>query len=118
MNAITPRTAPTADPVDQGIRFAAPAALTQVTRKLTHHMKTSPGLSRRAAVLAALLVPCAWIQAQTTAAPTPASAAADEEVITLTPFEVKSTSDSNAYTADSTLSGNRLRTDLRDIGSS
>ena len=36
----------------------------------------------------------------------------------LSPFEVKATSDSNAYTADSTLAGNRLSTQLRDIGSS
>jgi hypothetical protein len=81
-------------------------------------MKTTPGLSRRAALLAALLVPCACLQAQTAPAPTSATTPKDDEVLVLSPFEVKATSDSNAYTADSTLAGNRLSTRLRDIGSS
>ncbi len=81
-------------------------------------MKTSPGLARRAAVLAALLVPCAWIQAQTVAAPSAATEPKKEDVLELSPFEVKATSETNSYTADSTLAGNRLSTQLRDIGSS
>ncbi len=80
-------------------------------------MKTAPRLSRRAAVLAALLVPCALMHAQTAAAP--AAAPADkEETLVLSPFEVTSTSESNTYTADATLAGNRLSTQLRDLGSS
>jgi outer membrane receptor protein involved in Fe transport len=41
-----------------------------------------------------------------------------EEIVTLSPFEVTSTGDSESYTADSTLAGNRLNTKLRDIGTS
>jgi hypothetical protein len=39
-------------------------------------------------------------------------------VVTLSPFEVEATSDAGGYNAETTLAGNRLRTDLRDIGSS
>ena len=80
-------------------------------------MNTAPRLSRRSAVLAALLLPCAFLHAQT--APAPAATEKEkEDVLVLSPFEVSATSNSNAYTADSTLAGNRLRTQLRDIGSS
>ncbi len=75
-------------------------------------MKTSPGLSRRTAVLAALLIPCACLQAQTTDAPAP-----QEEVLVLTPFEVTSSDAEDGYNASTTLAGNRLKTDLRDVGS-
>jgi outer membrane receptor protein involved in Fe transport len=44
--------------------------------------------------------------------------APEEETVMLSPFEVSATSDSNSYTAETTLAGNRLSTDLRDIGSS
>src|SRR6478609_4531807 len=102
MNAINPSPVPNSDSPDRGTRFAVSRDLNPATCSSPKTMKTNPGLARRYAVLAALLVPCALLQAQTTAAPSPASAPADEEVLTLTPFEVKSTSDSNAYTADST----------------
>lgn len=46
------------------------------------------------------------------------AAAQEEETITLSPFEVSATSDTDTYTAETTLAGNRLSTDLRDIGSS
>ncbi|HEY1793189.1 MAG TPA: TonB-dependent receptor plug domain-containing protein [Opitutaceae bacterium] len=36
----------------------------------------------------------------------------------LSPFEVEATSESNSYNAETTLAGNRLSTDLRDIGGS
>lgn len=87
---------------------------------LTHQpMKTIQGLSRRTAVLAALLIPCACLQAQTAGAPAAVPAPIpDEEVVVMSPFEVKATSDSDSYTATSTLAGNRLNTELRDIGSS
>ncbi|MBK8474808.1 MAG: TonB-dependent receptor plug domain-containing protein [Opitutaceae bacterium] len=48
-------------------------------------------------------------------APKPA-ATADEEVVVLSPFEVTSES-TNGYAAATTLAGNRLNTELRDIGS-
>ena len=78
-------------------------------------MKTIPGLSRRAAVLAALLVPCAYLPAQTAAAPA-AAAPREEEVLVLTPFEVTSSGE-EGYNAATTLAGNRLKTELRDVGS-
>jgi outer membrane receptor protein involved in Fe transport len=58
------------------------------------------------------------MHAQTAAAPAAATSAEKDDIVVLSPFEVKSTSGSNAYTADSTLAGNRLSTQLRDIGSS
>jgi outer membrane receptor protein involved in Fe transport len=76
-------------------------------------MKTTPGLSRRAAVLAALLVPCAYLSAQTAAAP--AATDPKEEILTLTPFEVSSSAE-EGYAAATTLAGNRLNTQLRDVG--
>ncbi len=119
MNALTPATVPPAPPLDRGNRFAASRDLNQATCTSLQTMKTTPGLSRRLAVWAALLVPCAGLMAQTTA-PAAASTAApkEEEILVLSPFEVKATSESNAYTADATLAGNRLSTQLRDIGSS
>src|SRR5690606_35264563 len=65
-----------------------------------------------------LLVPCvaasvAGLSAQSTTNPT----STPEEVITLSPFEVTGTEDVG-YQATSTLAGTRLRTELRDIGSS
>ncbi|HEY4247571.1 MAG TPA: TonB-dependent receptor plug domain-containing protein [Lacunisphaera sp.] len=67
-----------------------------------------------------MLVPCAYIHAQTSAAPAAAVPAADEkeDVIVLSPFEVSSSSTSFGYSAASTLAGNRLNTQLRDVGSS
>ncbi|MDQ5978512.1 MAG: hypothetical protein QG602_1486 [Verrucomicrobiota bacterium] len=72
--------------------------------------------------LASRLSPCLLIAlcavplalAQTAA---PATPAAEEEVLVLTPFEVTATSGSEGYTAATTLAGNRLNTQLRDIGS-
>lgn len=84
-------------------------------------MKTAPRLSRRIAALAVLLAPWAYTHAQTTSAPSdaaPAAAAGDEEVIVLSPFEVSSAATKDGYTATTTLAGNRLNTQLRDVGSS
>jgi outer membrane receptor protein involved in Fe transport len=62
---------------------------------------------------AALAAPLS--QAQTT---TPTSAPIkDEDVLVLTPFEVSATTGNEGYTAATTLAGNRLNTELRDIGS-
>ncbi len=97
-------------------------------------MKTTRRLSLRTTVLAAMLIPSALIRAQI-APPQPASAepkaqtpaaavrtvpapAREDDVVMLSPFEVEATGDSDSYTASSTLAGNRLNTQLRDIGSS
>jgi outer membrane receptor protein involved in Fe transport len=93
-------------------------------------MKYSPRHPRLVAVLFAAISASASIQAQT--APSPAQpaqpanaqvipntpATPDEEVLVLSPFEVTATSDTKSYNAQTTLAGNRLSTDLRDIGSS
>jgi outer membrane receptor protein involved in Fe transport len=94
-------------------------------------MKYTPRHSRLAAVLVAAISACANLQAQT--APSPAQttttqttttqttttpAAPDDQVVVLSPFEVEATGGSESYTAETTLAGNRLSTDLRDIGSS
>ncbi len=55
-----------------------------------------------------------WAQQSTPAAKTAADAK-DDEVIVLSPFEV-SASNTNGYAAATTLAGNRLNTELRDIG--
>ncbi|MBI5769342.1 MAG: TonB-dependent receptor plug domain-containing protein [Verrucomicrobia bacterium] len=66
--------------------------------------------------LAALLaVLTAWpLTAQPVASAPPKPA--DDETITLTPFEVATTKDTG-YQATETLAGTRIRTDLRDVGS-
>ena len=78
-------------------------------------MKITPRFSRRAAVLAALLISCVHLQAQTSPAPT--TTLDDDEVVVLSPFEVSASSETDGYTAATTLAGNRLNTELRDIGS-
>jgi outer membrane receptor protein involved in Fe transport len=80
-------------------------------------MKTTPRLSRRAAVFAALLIPCACLQAQTAAAPAAATEPESEDVLVLSPFEVSADA-IEGYSAATTLAGNRLNTQLRDVGSS
>jgi hypothetical protein len=75
----------------------------------------------------ALLVPRLAAQAQpapttpaATTSTTPAAAAnttATGDVVTLSPFEV-SASEDRGYRATSTLAGTRIKTDLRDVGSS
>lgn len=54
--------------------------------------------------------------AQTTAAPTPAPAEEADDVIQLSPFEVRAETD-RGYAATQTLAGTRIRTDLKDVGS-
>jgi outer membrane receptor for ferric coprogen and ferric-rhodotorulic acid len=56
--------------------------------------------------------------AQTAPAPAaaPAAPATEEEIIVLSPFEVSAT-ENTGYAAATTLAGNRLNTELRDIGS-
>jgi hypothetical protein len=65
-----------------------------------------------------LLPPCMLVTASGLFAQAASSSEInDEKVITLSPFEVSGDSDVG-YQATSTLAGTRLRTDLRDIGSS
>ena len=74
-------------------------------------MKTNPRYIL-AAIVAAISV---WpLTAQTVApvAPKPA----DDDTVTLTPFEVTTNKDTG-YQATDTLAGTRIRTDLRDVGS-
>lgn len=91
----------------------------------TKHSSTTPQkpmknrYSPRYPVLPVLLLSIAtsvWAQ-QTTSdnKPKAATVPQEEETIVLSPFEV-STGDSHSYTAATTLAGNRLATELRDIG--
>ena len=70
-------------------------------------------------VYAALALTGAWPLAAQTAAPADSTppAASDEDLVILTPFEVTSSSD-NGYQATETLAGTRIRTQLKDVGSS
>jgi len=82
---------------------------------LLRHSKSAP--SRLASILfSALFALLPSIQAQT-AAPKPDALKAEDEVLVLTPFEVTTTA-AQGYNAVDTLAGNRLKTDLRDVGSS
>ena len=77
--------------------------------------KTSPRVraAHLFAIAATLAAPSAFPQAST---PTPATAASGDAVI-LSPFQVDATADKGYY-AQQTLNGTRLKTDLKDIGSS
>lgn len=71
----------------------------------------APGLSsvRRSVLLFCVLGLGSHLPAQST------SAGTDPKTITLSPFQVKTTVDTG-YAAQETLSGTRMRTDLRDVG--
>jgi len=62
--------------------------------------------------------PVASPEQRTVPAPTTvaASETTEEDIVKLSPFEVSATSESNSYSAATTLAGNRLNTELRDIG--
>ncbi|MDI1248446.1 MAG: TonB-dependent receptor plug domain-containing protein [Lacunisphaera sp.] len=80
--------------------------------------RTKPRSPWLLAALALLALPA--LEAQTTTAPAnpaPATVSPDDEVIVLSPFEVNP-SDDKGYAAGGTLSGTRLRTDLRDVAAS
>jgi len=75
------------------------------------------GASRRF-LPACLLVVTATLTAVQAQTITPAAPdAAKDEVLVLTPFEVTAGTENDGYTAATTLAGNRLNTELRDIGS-
>ena len=65
-------------------------------------------------MLAALLAGTPLL-AQTT---DPGSTVDDEEVLVLSPFEVTAQEDNTGYAAATTLAGNRLNTDIKDLGTS
>lgn len=71
--------------------------------------------SGAAGVLLAVALAPATLVAQSTA-PATAPAPADEDVVILSPFEVSAEQQSSGYATASTLAGNRLNTDLRDLG--
>src|SRR5208283_4471162 len=135
----TPQTTPFTPSPDRRFRPRRSSASSLATKAYPNLMKYTPRHSRLVAVLVAAISACASIQAQT--APSPAQpanapvapnttvapkvlvvpntpAASDEQVIVLSPFEVRATRGSESYVEETTLAGNRLSTDLRDIGSS
>jgi hypothetical protein len=69
------------------------------------------------ALLALIAVPALEAQTTPTSPITTKPEASQDEVIVLSPFEVNSSVD-NGYAAGGTLSGTRLRTDLRDVAAS
>jgi outer membrane receptor protein involved in Fe transport len=70
----------------------------------------------KALVPALLFVAGSSLAQQTApASATPNTGAEDEEIVVLSPFEVSATDD-QGYTASTTLAGNRLNTEVRDIG--
>src|SRR5690606_39133026 len=77
-------------------------------------MRTTPKHLRRFLATAALLAPLAPARAQST---TGDGTDQEEPAFELNPFEVTATEGVSGYNAETTLAGNRLRTELRDIGS-
>jgi outer membrane receptor protein involved in Fe transport len=65
-------------------------------------------------MLGTIVLSSTWGYAQTTPQPA-AKTPLDEDVLVLSPFEV-SAEDESGYTSATTLAGNRLNTELRDIG--
>src|SRR5450755_752870 len=74
-----------------------------------------PGYPVLSALLLALATGAWAQQTPAPASPDATKKSEDLEVINLSPFEV-STSNDNGYTSATTLAGNRLNTELRDIG--
>lgn len=63
------------------------------------------------------VAPLAGATLAPTASPTPTASAASDSAVVLSPFQVSADAE-RGYLATQTLSGTRLKTDLRDIGSS
>jgi outer membrane receptor for ferric coprogen and ferric-rhodotorulic acid len=82
--------------------------LTSLPRMNTKKRTLRCGLS----MLGTFVLSSTWGFAQTAAKP---AAQQDEDVLVLSPFEVSADSDTG-YTSATTLAGNRLNTELRDIG--
>ncbi|HLP02923.1 MAG TPA: TonB-dependent receptor plug domain-containing protein [Opitutaceae bacterium] len=75
------------------------------------------GVYVTAAVLSSALAPRALAQAAPAAEPAETPGATDQDVVVLSPFVVNASED-RGYVATSTLAGTRVRTNLRDVGSS
>ena len=78
-------------------------------------MNTCKRLCTFFALLGAMTATHGTASAQTVPRPSD-PAAPDEEIVTLSPFEVSASAD-EGYAAATSLAGNRLNTDLRDVGS-
>lgn len=78
--------------------------------------KLSTNLPLTAAVFAAAL----WVSNDAIAQQSTSTVTkeGDDEVVQLTPFEVSSTSSSDGYLTSTTLAGNRLNADVKDLGTS
>ena len=75
--------------------------------------------TNRTLVLALIAAGATWpsLHAQTAAPASPVAKKQEaEEVLVLSPFEVKAEED-NGYVATETLAGTRIRTDLKDVAS-
>ncbi len=82
-------------------------------RTIRTHVKT------RISALAAVIALGPWTAHGQQAAPAPASQPTNEEpVLVLSPFEVQADDSNDGYVTTTTLAGNRLATDLRDLGTS
>jgi outer membrane receptor protein involved in Fe transport len=83
--------------------------------------KIRPTISARTKAIAALVALSPWL-AYGQANPTPTSAstppAEEEEILVLSPFEVQADDNTDGYVTSTTLAGNRLATNLRDLGTS
>ncbi len=66
-------------------------------------------------MLGTLVLSSTWGFAQTAPATAAAGQTEEEDVLVLSPFEVSAESDTG-YSTATTLAGNRLNTELRDIG--
>ncbi len=78
--------------------------------RVVRHLRAPAG----ALLAAAFALPAALAQPS----PSPDAALEEEEPIELSPFEVSAEQQSNGYSTASTLAGNRLNTDLKDLGTS
>lgn len=76
-------------------------------------------VNARISALAALIALGPWSAHGQQASPAPSAAPEkDEQVLILSPFEVVADDSNDGYVTTTTLAGNRLATDLRDLGTS
>lgn len=94
--------------------FVSPAIRVEPGKAQTNMQLTRNPINYAALPLGALLI--AGAQAQTTPPAAATPAAENDEVVVLSPFEVTSEA-TTGYAAATTLAGNRLNSELRDLGS-